>query len=122
MTVNGPPVRFEMYIHASSALTPALLLGGRDAKLSALEISHGDTPPTVVASELLDFPAGLHTHLRVCQRGWAGQPWARNPKPLTSIGWPWASSAPQIPHFYRRALGPLGPPKSLTFIDGARPP
>ena len=24
----------------------------------------------------------------VGQRGWAGQPWASNPKPLTSIGWP----------------------------------
>ena len=27
-------------------------------------------------------------HFRICQRGWAGQPWAHKPKPLTSIGWP----------------------------------
>ena len=32
-----------------------------------------------------------------------------------------AGPAWQIPHLYRRALGPPGPPKSLTFIDGAWP-
>ena len=57
--------------------------------------------------------------MRVCQKGWAGQPWARNPK---------------TPHFYRLGLGRPGPPnpsllstgpgparlpKSLTFIDRA---
>ena len=48
--------------------------------------------------------------MRVCQRGWAGRPWARNPK---------------TPHFYWLGLGRPGPPQSLTFIDGpgpARPP
>ena len=48
--------------------------------------------------------------MRVCQIGWAGQPWARNPK---------------TPHFYWLGLGRPGPPQPLTFIDGsgpARPP
>ena len=57
-------------------------------------------------------------HMRVCQIGWAGQPWARNPK---------------TPHFYWLGLGrpshpnpsllstgpgPARPPKFLTFING----
>ena len=49
-------------------------------------------------------------HMRVCQRGWAGRPWARYPK---------------TPHFYWLGLGRPGPPQPLTFIDGpgpARPP
>ena len=48
--------------------------------------------------------------VEVCQRGWAGRPWARNPK---------------TPHFYWLGLGRPGPPQPLTFIDGpgpARPP
>ena len=59
--------------------------------------------------------------LRVCRIGWAGRPWARNPK---------------IPHFYWLALGqpghpkpsllstgpgPARPPKALTFIEGPGP-
>ena len=57
----------------------------------------------------------LHTNLvtpsccqdmRVCQRGWAGRPWARNPK---------------TPHFYWLGLGRPGPPQPLTFIDGPGP-
>ena len=48
--------------------------------------------------------------MRACQRGWAGRPWARNPKTL---------------HFYWLGLGRPGPPQPLTFIDKpglARPP
>ena len=41
---------------------------------------------------------------RVCEIGWAGQPWARNPK---------------TPHFYWLGLGRPGPPQPLTFIDRA---
>ena len=71
--------------------------------------------------------------MRVCQRGLAGRPWARNPKtphfywlaspgpkPLTVIN-ALGQPGPPTPHFYRRALGQPGPPKSLTFIDRARP-
>ena len=48
--------------------------------------------------------------MRVCQIGWAGRPWARNPK---------------TPRFYWLGLGRPGPAQPLTFIDGpgpARPP
>ena len=77
------------------------------------------------------------SHMRVCQIGWSGLPWARNPKTPHFLAGPGparpsatphfyrrtrAGPAPQIPHFYRRALRPHGPPKSLTFIDGAQPP
>ena len=43
-------------------------------------------------------------HVRVRQIGWAGRPWARNPK---------------TPHFYWLGLGRPGPTQALTFIDGA---
>ena len=53
---------------------------------------------------------------------------ARPPNPFTFIDRPWASPAPQTPHFYRQGPGQPGPPtphfyrqESLTFIDGARP-
>ena len=62
-------------------------------------------------------------NVRVCQIGWARQPWA--------------GPSPQILHSYRQGLGRPGapnpsflwtqrsqpaPPKSFTFIDGAGPP
>ena len=59
--------------------------------------------------------------MRVCQRVWAGRPWANNPKtphgqaspqPLTCIDRPKASPASPTPHFYRRAPGQPGPPQS----------
>ena len=39
--------------------------------------------------------------------------WPGRPAPKS-----WASPAPQTPHFYGRALGQPGPPRSLTFIAG----
>ena len=45
----------------------------------------------------------LQFDMRVCQIGWAGQPWARNPK---------------TPHFYWLGLGRPGPPQALTLSMG----
>ena len=76
--------------------------------------------------------------LRVCQRGWAGRPWARNPKTphfyWLALGQPghpkpsllstkaWAGPAPQTPHFYRRAwAGPAHLNPSLLWTGPGQP-
>ena len=73
-------------------------------------------------------------HMRFCQSGSAqrgnpktphiywpalGQPSLPNPS-LASTG-PGPARPTQTPHFYLLALGQGDPPKSLTFIDRARP-
>ena len=44
--------------------------------------------------------------MRVCQIGWAGRPWARNPK---------------TPHFYWLGLGRPGPPNPSLLSTGPGP-
>ena len=55
--------------------------------------------------------------MRVCQRGWAGRPWARNPKTphfhWLALGQP----GPPTPSLLSTGPGPARPPKVLTFID-----
>ena len=61
--------------------------------------------------------------MRVCQRGWAGQLWACYHKtPSLLLAGPGPAQPIPSPHLYRQGLGPARPPKSLTFIDGARHP
>ena len=83
------------------------------------------------------FGVSCWGHMRVCQRGWAGWPWARISKtPHFKFYWPGLcrpgspnpsllSKGPRLAwpptHFYRWGLGQPGPPKSLTFIDRAPP-
>ena len=47
-----------------------------------------------------------HRQVRVCQIGWAGRPWARNPK---------------TPHFYWLGLGRPGPPNPSLLSTGPGP-
>ena len=70
-------------------------------------------------------------HVRVCQRGWAGRPRARNPKPLTSIGPKPLTFIDRpgqpgllIPHFHRQAPASPAPNPSLLSTEPrpARPP
>ena len=62
--------------------------------------------------------AGLHAWPcdQPGQRGWGGGVLS---KPLTSVGRPWASTAPPNLQLYRRARGQPDAPKSPTFIDKA---
>ena len=52
-------------------------------------------------------------HVRVCQRGWAGRPWARYPKALTFIDGPWALPAHLNPSLL--SMGPGQPNPSLLL-------
>ena len=60
-------------------------------------------------------------HVRVCQIGWAGRPWARNPKTPHFYWLGLGRPSPPNPSLLSTGPGPARPPKSLTFIDGPGP-